>query len=108
MTAHDDASSILVLVEGGQLLLYDLTTSMGQQTPSGSSHLPSQLNEHKSGSPNKYHNTSSQQQQRALQPPPVQQLFKEQLQGQPMVTATRLAMIPTEPLPLRGLQVRCC
>lgn len=84
MTAHDDPTSILVLVEGGQLLLYDLTSSMGQQTPSGSPPVPE------------------------LQPPPVQQLFKEQLQGQPLVTATRLAMIPTHPLPLRGLQVRCC
>jgi hypothetical protein len=48
-----------------------------------------------------------QQPQEDSKPPPplVQQLFKGQLQGMPLVTAARLRMIPIQPVPLRGLQV---
>jgi hypothetical protein len=117
LTGHEDPSSILVLVEGGQLLLYDLTATT-RQPPAAAPPPPqppfaARLSEQRSGSPNKQRLSTKQppqQQQQQLKelpppPPPVQQLFKGQLQGKPLVTAARLRMIPIQPVPLRGLQV---
>lgn len=121
LTGHEDPSSIIVLVEGGQLLLYDLTATTGQpaapQGPGLATEQQGALAEQRSGSPSKLRPAAGLQQQPqqharvqqqvAPPPPPVQQLFKGQLQGQPLVTAARLRMIPIQPVPLRGLQVRC-
>ena len=122
LTGHEDPTSVAVLVEGGQLLLYDLTATTGQplqQAPATPA--PAGLTEQRSGSPAKRRSAAGpqqqqlpaqqqqaqvQQQQVVLAPPPVQQLFKEQLQGQSVVTAARLRMIPIQPVALRGLQVR--
>jgi hypothetical protein len=116
ITGHEDPSSVIVLVEGGQLLLYDLTATTGQQP--ARSLLPTKLTEQRSGSPSKHRTSGAQQQQQQQQQPqvqedskppqpPVQHLFKRQLQGMPLVTAARLRMIPIQPVPLRGLQVGC-
>lgn len=119
ITGHEDPSSVIVLVEGGQLLLYDLTATTGRQAASRSSSPPPGAKlptEQRSGSPSKHRSPAAaqqeqkqQQQQESAPPPPVvQQLFKGQLQGKPLVTAARLRMIPIQPVPLRGLQVRVC
>lgn len=102
---------MLVLVEGGQLLLYDLTATT-RQPPAPPTPLPARLSEKRSGSPSKQRVPVKQPPQQQQQqdkvpppPPPVQQLFKGQLQGKSLVTAARLRMIPIQPVPLRGLQV---
>lgn len=118
ITGHEDPSSVIVLVEGGQLLLYDLTATTGRQAASrSSSPTPGAkiLTEQRSGSPSKHRSTAAPQQEQKQQqqqqqdsgppPPVVQQLFKGQLQGKPLVTAARLRMIPIQPVPLCGLQV---
>jgi hypothetical protein len=116
---HEDPSSVLVLVEGGQVLLYDLTAVTGQQQqqqPPTNAPALGKLAEQRSGSPNKHKPSPAaqqeQQQQQLPAPPPVQQLFRNQLQRKPLVTAARLRMIPIQPVPLRGLQVgvfgHCC
>jgi hypothetical protein len=122
ITGHEDPSSVTVLVEGGQLLLYDLTATTGRQAPSRSASPPAGaklLTEQRSGSPSKRRTPAAAQQEQKQQqqqqqpesgppPPVVQQLFKGQLQGKPLVTAARLRMIPIQPVPLRGLQVCGC
>jgi len=112
LTGHEDPSSVIALLEGGQVLLYDLTATTGQQAAPAFTPAPAALAEQRSGSPSKQKAGSlqqqpvpQQQQQQAMVPPPVQQLFKGQLQGKPLVTAARLRMIPIQPVPLRGLQV---
>lgn len=115
ITGHEDPSSIIVLVEGGQLLLYDLTATTGQQPAKPPSPPPGKLTEQRSGSPSKHRASAAAAVQQQLKqqpqpqdgtpaPPVVQQLFKGQLQGKPLVTAARFRMIPIQPVPLRGLQ----
>lgn len=115
ITGHEDPSSVLVLVEGGQVLLYDLTAVTGQQQQQQlPTNVPAhgKLAEQRSGSPSKHRPSppqpeqqQQQQPERAPAAPPVQLLFRNQLQRKPLVTAARLRMIPIQPVPLRGLQV---
>jgi hypothetical protein len=105
---------MVALLEGGQLLAYDLTAVTGRQQPqhhspppAGKSAATAALTEQqrsRSPSPVKQQQQASAPAPAPVAPPPVVQLFRGQLQGQPLVTAARLRMIPTQPVPLRGLQ----
>lgn len=120
LTGCEDPTSLIALLEGGQLLAYDLTAITAPQQPAQQMPpaQPRALSEQRSGSPSRHTGAAAaagagvgkgatqQQHAAGVAPPlpPVQQLFKGHLQGQHLVTAGRLRMIPIQPVPLRGLQ----
>lgn len=138
---HEAPNALLVLLEGGQVIVHDLapitgvaadgstaahtkaaaegetTSATAAGTEAGSAGLQSggsqdsPSRQRQQGSPTRQQGSLSnarqqlQQQQQSPGVVPPQRLFAHRLQGQPLVTAARLRIIPIDRVPLSGLQV---
>jgi hypothetical protein len=141
-TGKDDPSAVLVLMEGGEVAVHDLSnfaaaaaaaaaTAAAAAAAAAAATTPARSGSQSSGAGSP---TRRQLQQQGLSPrlsagsdpspfrvlqggggsgssadptvpAPPQRLFTQKLQGQPLVTAARLRIIPIDRVPLQGLQV---
>jgi hypothetical protein len=144
LAGKDDPSAVLVLMEGGEVALHDLSnfaaaaasaeaTAAAAAANAAAASTPARSSSQGSGTGSP---TRQRLQQQGLSPrrsagsgsdpspfkvlqggssscsvdpttpAAPQRLFTQKLQGQPLVTAARLRIIPIDRVPLQGLQVR--